>query len=503
MALVEIVHFHKLLRGEMENLVCSCSNLKETMDAPRPLIESDIELFHSTKNQFFLFLSVFKAHASAEDNTIWPALREKHNDQFDQVHEVLEDHTEEEARFQGIANNLKLLEECLHDCKGRASAASSLLSKMEAAYKSFKQHLDREEAIVHPLIQDCMSNEEIEKLVGQIMGYRSSEMMEIILKMMVRNLNKEDKDFMFGSMQKAVKDTYFEKWLSFLEEDFSNLEARRLASSLTSTSTSHQQDQKENEIKTIICHSTSENNNMSIDITENDMPQEEAAKRRQTLLAAMELIATCNGLSSTEKTKVMAALHNDNKSENLKRDREIELSRDNLNIHSDTSTDDKDEHSLPNKICKHNSNKDDQQQHSHHSSSALLLASKPHPHIHSHSTDNQGTTIPGNESSGHSIDQDHTYSIPLIPAEDREATYRPGTGLGPGSNANNNQSPNPSLSLSLGCSHYKRGCKLVAPCCNRAFTCRLCHDDHYQNDHTLDRELANSAEKRTAAKYSA
>ena len=30
--------------------------------------------------------------------------------------------------------------------------------------------------------------------------------------------------------------------------------------------------------------------------------------------------------------------------------------------------------------------------------------------------------------------------------------------------------------LDLGCEHYKRKCKLVSPCCNEIYTCRLCHD---------------------------
>src|SRR3989304_10601924 len=29
---------------------------------------------------------------------------------------------------------------------------------------------------------------------------------------------------------------------------------------------------------------------------------------------------------------------------------------------------------------------------------------------------------------------------------------------------------------SYGCKHYKRRCKIVAPCCNKIFSCRLCHD---------------------------
>ncbi|XP_074268332.1 E3 ubiquitin-protein ligase MIEL1-like [Silene latifolia] len=31
--------------------------------------------------------------------------------------------------------------------------------------------------------------------------------------------------------------------------------------------------------------------------------------------------------------------------------------------------------------------------------------------------------------------------------------------------------------LEFGCEHYKRRCKLLAPCCNRVFTCRHCHND--------------------------
>lgn len=40
----------------------------------------------------------------------------------------------------------------------------------------------------------------------------------------------------------------------------------------------------------------------------------------------------------------------------------------------------------------------------------------------------------------------------------------------------------------LGCPHYRRACKMRAPCCQRLFTCRLCHDQ--ASDHTVDREDA-------------
>jgi hypothetical protein len=39
----------------------------------------------------------------------------------------------------------------------------------------------------------------------------------------------------------------------------------------------------------------------------------------------------------------------------------------------------------------------------------------------------------------------------------------------------------------LGCSHYTRGAKLLAPCCAHLYVCRLCHDE--QCHHALDRSV--------------
>jgi hypothetical protein len=37
----------------------------------------------------------------------------------------------------------------------------------------------------------------------------------------------------------------------------------------------------------------------------------------------------------------------------------------------------------------------------------------------------------------------------------------------------------------LGCKHYQQKCRLLAPCCQRWYTCRLCHDA--DADHEVDR----------------
>ncbi|XP_075519466.1 zinc finger protein BRUTUS-like At1g74770 isoform X1 [Primulina tabacum] len=45
------------------------------------------------------------------------------------------------------------------------------------------------------------------------------------------------------------------------------------------------------------------------------------------------------------------------------------------------------------------------------------------------------------------------------------------------------------LKHTFGCKHYKRNCKILAPCCNKLYTCIRCHDDDDEiTDHCIDRK---------------
>jgi len=51
-----------------------------------------------------------------------------------------------------------------------------------------------------------------------------------------------------------------------------------------------------------------------------------------------------------------------------------------------------------------------------------------------------------------------------------------------------------SAAASPTCNHYSRSCKLVAPCCDKVYGCRMCHDEAQSSapvkeSHTLDRKL--------------
>ena len=51
-----------------------------------------------------------------------------------------------------------------------------------------------------------------------------------------------------------------------------------------------------------------------------------------------------------------------------------------------------------------------------------------------------------------------------------------------------------------GCTHYKRNCEVLAPCCQRFFTCHLCHDEagtaHYGKAGNCLHDMAGSTSRR-------
>lgn len=42
----------------------------------------------------------------------------------------------------------------------------------------------------------------------------------------------------------------------------------------------------------------------------------------------------------------------------------------------------------------------------------------------------------------------------------------------------------PAPEQNAACVHYERNCNIVAPCCNRVFGCRICHDELSPSDHS-------------------
>uniref|UniRef100_A0A7S1XWB5 RING-type domain-containing protein n=1 Tax=Phaeomonas parva TaxID=124430 RepID=A0A7S1XWB5_9STRA len=220
-ALVEIVHLHRALRGELRSLLASVSALAECREA-----ECGSQVLH-IMSQFNLLWAVFRAHSKAEDDVIWPALRAKganveHDSddpdaplpEVDEA-EYEEEHKEERRMFSEMDGMLKSLRRLggqsspewgdLVLCLGRTAAA---------IVENLNEHLDKEEKGAMPLVKRLLSTEEIEALVGEIMGKRSTTMMTMLLRMVVRNLPPEDQRDMIKHLRHSAEGTFFERWLA-------------------------------------------------------------------------------------------------------------------------------------------------------------------------------------------------------------------------------------------------------------------------------------------------
>ncbi|KAM0916363.1 hypothetical protein ACQ4PT_010241 [Festuca glaucescens] len=46
--------------------------------------------------------------------------------------------------------------------------------------------------------------------------------------------------------------------------------------------------------------------------------------------------------------------------------------------------------------------------------------------------------------------------------------------------------------MGFGCKHYRRRCRIRAPCCNDVFHCRHCHNESTKDGHELDRHAVES-----------
>ncbi|CAM9754564.1 unnamed protein product, partial [Heterosigma akashiwo] len=75
--LIEIVHFHECLRGELRSLHDNVKRLRSLLDGTKKISEEVLSLEMQVQSQFKLLHAVFQAHSTAEDETIWPALKQK------------------------------------------------------------------------------------------------------------------------------------------------------------------------------------------------------------------------------------------------------------------------------------------------------------------------------------------------------------------------------------------------------------------------------------------
>lgn len=269
-ALVEIIHLHDCLRGALRALERDVEALKQTLLRRDQSALNELEC--RVNGRFKVIWSVFRAHSSAEDEFIWPALQLKtqglvknsphytpdhdhasHSSGVSSSSEVMglaqtsplntnvvvveddtvmdqeayeEDHADEERMFSKMDDLLNQLREALlrEPCP-ESNATEKATKSVDEIIKSVHEltrilsqhlmaHLEKEEKQCLPLVVKHLSKSEIHDLVGQIMGKRSSDMISEIMTMAVQSLNQSDRLEMVKYMKQAMAGTFFDKWLS-------------------------------------------------------------------------------------------------------------------------------------------------------------------------------------------------------------------------------------------------------------------------------------------------
>eukprot|EP00586_Coscinodiscus_wailesii_P018565 CAMPEP_0172500862 /NCGR_PEP_ID=MMETSP1066-20121228/143954_1 /TAXON_ID=671091 /ORGANISM="Coscinodiscus wailesii, Strain CCMP2513" /LENGTH=368 /DNA_ID=CAMNT_0013275343 /DNA_START=30 /DNA_END=1133 /DNA_ORIENTATION=+ len=259
--LIEIIHLHDCLRGALRDLENDVTLLsKNACDSLHDDIGNLREHERRVDARFKVIWSVFRAHSAAEDEFIWPALKEKlgaagmcrlanggggdccgggggggskkvhcHEGGGIGQEEYEEDHADEERMFLEMDSLLSQMRARLNNSKKRKMASGgddacrqcpmcdlSKTLKNHTANLSHHlfEHLKKEEVQCMPLVEKHLTRQEIYDLVGNIMGKRSSSIMTQILTMAVQNLSPVEREDMVRSMKQAMVGTFFESWLS-------------------------------------------------------------------------------------------------------------------------------------------------------------------------------------------------------------------------------------------------------------------------------------------------
>lgn len=243
-ALVEIIHLHDCLRGALKALESDVSQLIQSIQGGSRQDSNDLE--RRVAGRFKVIWSVFRAHSAAEDEFIWPALKTKTGRYLgspkynpaqesgdDRVsidigtqpsvieqEEYEEDHADEERMFKSMDELLVKLREGLLNPSPKSELSSIYdtaqgIQKMTSSLmQHLMVHLEKEETQCMPLVVKHLNKEEINDLVGQIMGKRSSETIANIMSMAIENLEETEHEEMVRYMKQAMVGTFFEKWLA-------------------------------------------------------------------------------------------------------------------------------------------------------------------------------------------------------------------------------------------------------------------------------------------------
>ncbi|KAH9327072.1 hypothetical protein KI387_007250, partial [Taxus chinensis] len=218
-----IFQFHKALHKDLKYLDVESARISNC----------DKTFLRQFLGRFRLLWGLYRAHSNAEDEIVFPALEAKealHN----VSHSYTIDHKHEEKLFEDISIVLFELSELHENCIGNHLSIASdagtpppgdkilkyevLSAKLQGMCKSLRialdLHVSREELELWPLFDTHFSVDEQDKIVGQIIGSTGAELLQTMLPWVTAALTQEEQNWMLDILRNASRNTMFDEWLS-------------------------------------------------------------------------------------------------------------------------------------------------------------------------------------------------------------------------------------------------------------------------------------------------
>ncbi|KAJ3670660.1 hypothetical protein LUZ60_008086 [Juncus effusus] len=209
-----IFKFHKAIRKDVEYLDKQSSEL----------LKCDLITVREFFGRFRMLWGLYRAHSTAEDNIVFPALEAKESLSNVSLSYMI-DHKMEEELFQEVNGGLMELSEMLKDegptspkhspnwARSHKELATRLQSLCKSLSFTLSNHVHREETELWPLFALHFTEEEQEGIVGRIIGTTGAEVLQAMLPWVTTAVSTEEQDGIVGTWRNAARNTMFGEWL--------------------------------------------------------------------------------------------------------------------------------------------------------------------------------------------------------------------------------------------------------------------------------------------------
>ncbi|KAH6756963.1 hypothetical protein C2S53_009197 [Perilla frutescens var. hirtella] len=434
-----VFYIHRGMIKDLEYLVSLSAKLA-----------SNIEFLAEFKNRFKLLRNIYQIHSNSEDEIAFPALESKGALQ-NISHSYCIDH---KLEFKYFTKTSIILEEIsqLHELQGSNETRVrlyKLCSKLHHTCLSMRKvlsdHIYREEVEIFPLFRGRFSTDEEEKIIGHMLGRTRAEILQEMIPWLMAHLTSDEQQAVMSLWLKVARNTKFDEWLQEWWEGMAEYTISTVQEGLRPP---------DDPLEVV-----------SMYLLKDSTQTQKVGHNRETQNEFSFEGRKHSGASDVHKSTFTGGGKDVCESQDL-RLYQSETDKKRLNEGSKIC---RDAAEITNTECKKSSHQDHPLSMNQEELEAAIRRVSRDPNL-----DCQKKTY---------LIQNLLMSRWIIM---QKMHHQASVGNHKGEIPGQSPSYQDSLGATFGCKHYKRNCKLLAPCCNKLYTCIRCHDD--LTDHSVDRK---------------